>query len=45
MSIQKLKEKKLISDEGTLDIMTKITREQLGNNVRIFLLLLLILFI
>ena len=33
VSVPKLKEKKLISNDGTLEIFTKITREQLSNNV------------
>ena len=33
VSVAKLKEKKLIADDGTLEIVTKITREQPGKNV------------
>ena len=33
VAVQKLREKKLISEEGTLEIVTKITREQTGKNV------------
>ena len=31
--MQKLREKKLISEDGTLEIVTKITREQTSRNV------------
>ena len=31
--MQKLREKKLVSEEGALDIVTKITREQTSENV------------
>ena len=31
--MQKLREKKLVSEEGTLEIVTKITREQTSENV------------
>ena len=33
VAVQKLREKKLISEEGTLEIVTKITREQTSKNV------------
>ena len=33
VSVQKLKEKKLLSEDGALHLVTKITREQEGNSV------------
>ena len=33
VAVQKLREKKLVSEDGTLEIVTKITREQQGKNV------------
>jgi len=33
VAVQKLREKKLISEDGTLEIVTKITREQTSRNV------------
>ena len=33
MAVQKLREKKLVSEDGTLEIVTKITREQQGKSV------------
>ena len=33
MAVQKLREKKLVSEDGTLEIVTKITREQQSKNV------------
>ena len=33
VAVQKLREKKLVSEEGTLEIVTKITREQTSKNV------------
>ena len=33
VAVQKLREKKLVSEDGTLEIVTKITREQQSKNV------------
>ena len=33
VAVQKLREKKLVSEDGTLEIVTKITREQQGKSV------------
>ena len=33
VAVQKLREKKLVSDDGAVEIVTKITREQTSKNV------------
>ena len=33
VAVQKLREKKLVTEDGTLEIVTKITREQTSKNV------------